>query len=768
MIYTHLLAKSCADWDNPPPEATLHGHTARVVACARRVLAHVGEKALLGAGLEPTAWRPRLELALLFAAAWHDAGKLNDAFQQMVRGQRNGRAQPVRHEALSGLLLLCVPKLRRAFFDPLLERDPLVAWACVAAACGHHVKFPPKGGFEQPATGDEEVRAPLLHESFQKTMEIVASVASVDAPVIEADVVAWKTSRFAKDNVFALLEDVHEEIDEGIERAIRSQKETGFVALVKGLLVGADVAGSALARAGEPTRWIDDSLGQTLTSKDANEVVRSRLKGVPLRPFQRSVAESVGTVTFVRAGCGSGKTVAAYAWAARQAAGRKLFFCYPTTGTATEGFRDYAADVDVPSALIHGRAEVDLKDLAVNGPDDEEPASVELSRLQKLDALRAWCPKVITCTVDTVLGALVLNRAGLFGFPAIATGAFVFDEIHSYDDRLFGLLLRFLELFPRVPMLLMTASLPQHRLLRLRAQRPDLIEIEGPPDLERLSRYRLSPIVDDVPWAEIERTLQAKGKVLCVSNTVDRCIQLATTARRRLAGHGVLVLAYHSRYRYEDRVARHKEVIEAFRAAGPVVACTTQVAEMSLDLSADLLVTDLAPIPALIQRLGRLHRRATPEQPGEPKLAVAIRFEGKPYNCEDLALGRSFWESLAARDRPLSQADLAEEFLAQSKDGPPVRPVRDQLLDGGATSQPDSAREPGYTVTVLLERDRERVERDPLEAMRCALPLSLPSRIARELGSWPRCRYLPVVPEGTVLYDKDLGARFSDHEEGQG
>lgn len=34
------------------------------------------------------------------------------------------------------------------------------------------------------------------------------------------------------------------------------------------------------------------------------------------------------------------------------------------------------------------------------------------------------------------------------------------------------------------------------------------------------------------------------------------------------------------------------------------------MAEMSLDLSATLLVTDLAPVPALIQRLGRLNRRA--------------------------------------------------------------------------------------------------------------------------------------------------------------
>ena len=48
----------------------------------------------------------------------------------------------------------------------------------------------------------------------------------------------------------------------------------------------------------------------------------------------------------------------------------------------------------------------------------------------------------------------------------------------------------------------------------------------------------------------------------------------------------------------------------------------SQVAEMSLDLSADLLVTDLAPAPALIQRLGRLNRRAEDGDPTAMRLCM--------------------------------------------------------------------------------------------------------------------------------------------------
>ena len=86
------------------------------------------------------------------------------------------------------------------------------------------------------------------------------------------------------------------------------------------------------------------------------------------------------------------------------------------------------------------------------------------------------------------------------------------------------------------------------------------------------------------------------------------------------------VVAYHSRFRYMDRVERHREVVDGFSSTEKrgLLAVTTQVAEMSLDLDADLLVTELAPVPALIQRLGRLNRRVNEENPGTPRLAFII------------------------------------------------------------------------------------------------------------------------------------------------
>src|SRR6185503_19631742 len=120
---------------------------------------------------------------------------------------------------------------------------------------------------------------------------------------------------------------------------------------------------------------------------------------------------------------------------------------------------------------------------------------------------------------------------------------------------------------------------------------------------------------------------------------------VCNTVTRTMANAGRVAhldpLIYHSRFRYEDRVARHRDVIAAFRRSGPALAVCSQVAEMSLDLSATLLVTDLAPVPALIQRLGRLNRRAREGDPTRPFVVIEPD-DSLPYKQADLNAARTW------------------------------------------------------------------------------------------------------------------------------
>ena len=162
----------------------------------------------------------------------------------------------------------------------------------------------------------------------------------------------------------------------------------------------------------------------------------------------------------------------------------------------------------------------------------------------------------------------------------------------------------------------MTASLPAVRREAiagyLAQQGETLTEVPGPPEIEALPRYHR--LESPRPIEVVREELGRGGKVLWVCNTVARAMDTVDG----LAEWEPTV--YHSRFRYEDRVTRHAEAISAFEAgrSQPALAVCTQVAEMSLDLSATLLVTDLAPVPAMIQRLGRLNRWALPPGAGDP------------------------------------------------------------------------------------------------------------------------------------------------------
>ncbi|MDY3556326.1 CRISPR-associated helicase Cas3' [Gemmata sp. JC717] len=747
-----LWAKSKGEDEAPRPSMFLPGHLQDVYASAMRVLDSTADEQLKALGLDCAAYRERFRRCVLLAAAVHDLGKANDHFQGMLlrSAARRDRQQGLRHEWVTLLIMQRLGDWLLPAVGGSRTDLAIVEWAVTGHHPAHNHESPPR---KAPDGCGVEIQLLTAHPDFKAALEWIRTTFGLEAP---PKLPHEKLDLGVLKGAFVEINRVWKpKSQQQWDRMSIRGDDPKLIAAVKNTLVAADIAGSALPKLtpNPEWQWITDSFADLPASGDLQSIVDARLAGAIPRSFQTDVSDSTARVTFVKAGCGSGKTLAAYMWAAKNHPTRRLFFCYPTTGTATEGFKDYLfiPELKEKADLFHSRREVDFEIvLKVNG----DTANAETDAALRVDALDSWSTPIVACTVDTVLGIVQNNKRGLFAWPALAQSAFVFDEIHAYDDRLFGALLRFLRDLPGLPALLMTASLPnaRHDALRdaLKAEALALEPICGPPALEALKRYKRAITPDSDPLPLVCETHNSGGKVLWVCNTVQRVI----TAAVRAAGEGLKPIVYHSRFKYEDRVQQHAKVIDAFKGDGPALAICSQVAEMSLDLSANLLVTDLAPVPALIQRLGRLNRRATKDESWP--FVVVEPDNHLPYTQADLDGARAWLARLGLGD--LGQRDLASAW-EQTEDRP-TDVIASAWLDGGPTTTVTDLREVSPGITVLMREDVSRAGTNPKKLGRYVLPMPPPR--ARDWNTWPKFRgVIPIAEPGAIIYDAERGAEWA-------
>ena len=805
-----LLAKSQREENGQIIEpVSLLDHSKAVLAAARVILDEV--EGFLPAGVA----KPELRKLVLAGAVLHDLGKANSIFQGKLLPQREefskilwNQRQPLRHEALSALIVAGYIEASREFSDYLVSsffnewKNPDKArWMLAWLVGGHHLQM---HHAEDDSAGvvringivSDSIRfhGDLLRKEWQREFDdILRDVPHIPDFVVSTDI-GDNDSHHA-----ALMDNFAWESEERSESLLPD--ELCLLAFAKAILVAADVAGSALwdGEGDEIARLVNGaraSLQSHCKQEELKEIVRTRLKvnkNIDYEPnlylFQRRARDAREARVVLEAACGGGKTVAAYEWARKHVeAGRKLIICYPTTGTAAAGFEDYLlTQGDLERKLMTSRAGVDIRRMLANNADKPEVTGDEgrrllhpnrdedLENLMKQESLQAWGQQAIAATADFILGLLQNHRRGLFSFPAIVKSAIVFDEIHSYDAKMFGSLVRFLQAFPNIPALLMTASLQPSRHKALESAGVDYKLISGDDKKETDGRYRLKwcendkkqsdatenkikPVVPDRYWAAVKNALDNGSKVLWVCNTVTDAVRVYDEAEK--LGGDVRRILFHSRFCYRHRVDRQNEILTAFgKDKPPCLAITTQVCEMSLDISAGLLVTDLPPFPALMQRMGRLNRRL--ENPDSASCLVYDYdgMDGRPYRRADLKAARDVVRKLAEERPVLSQRDL-KDALDEIPEAVDDIKFHSAWLDGGWETKQASLREGDATVPVLLAQHEDDIRKrikeigKSLAVKEWLVPILQDKkgiRVLRKINGYP-------LVSG-VEYDEEKGAR---------
>jgi CRISPR-associated endonuclease/helicase Cas3 len=190
----------------------------------------------------------------------------------------------------------------------------------------------------------------------------------------------------------------------------------------------------------------------------------------------------------------------------------------------------------------------------------------------------------------------------------------IFDEIHAYEPNILGIILAILEILNeyKTKVLIMSATLPNFiedlftELLNPRKLK--ISEMEA----DRFTRHRIRIVRGNVGdnIQSFAQKFKEKGftPALIACNTVDRAIKVY----EGLKSLGYRVMLLHSRFTYGNREELERQLRGNLSTYDFVVA--TQVVEVSLDISFKTILSEPAPLDALIQRFGRVNRQGWKEK----------------------------------------------------------------------------------------------------------------------------------------------------------
>lgn len=241
---------------------------------------------------------------------------------------------------------------------------------------------------------------------------------------------------------------------------------------------------------------------------------------------------------------------------------------------------------------------------------------------------------------------------GIKGYEAMAMDLkgcdIILDEIHTYSDMTQAIVLRIIEILVSLGCRIHvgTATMPSvlyNKILHLLGGTDKVYEVRlNDKTLKTFNRHQIFKIENFEKSKDIiDNAIKNNQKVLIVCNQVKRA-QETYKKIMELYRHTKKMLV-HSRYKRSDRAKLETELKGKYNTLQnePCIVVSTQVVEVSLDISFDIMITECAPIDALTQRFGRINRKRSKDTIGHfrPIYVIAPPEDAKealPYSLEVL------------------------------------------------------------------------------------------------------------------------------------
>lgn len=389
------------------------------------------------------------------------------------------------------------------------------------------------------------------------------------------------------------------------------------------------------------------------------------------RPIQAAMTDDqLGPLVIVESETGSGKTEAAlwrFIHLLRKGEIDSLYFALPTRVSASQIYNRVQAAVknlwpENPPLIVRalpgyvnadGADAKQLPNFKVQWSDNPDDAKAH-ERWAAESSKRFLAAPIAVGTIDqALLGGLQVRHAHL-RYAMLARSLLVVDEVHASDAYMTVLMERLLQahLNNGGHALLLSATLGSSARNRYLALAPDVrratteamsfdkacaVPYPAISDHHRVHAVDSAGNAKQVTWtvhdmidaphriAKMAIDAAREGaKVLVIRNTVAAAIATLTAIEENIpeaswlfSVNGTSTL-HHSRFSRQDRPILDRAIearLGKYRPPGSCIVVGTQTLEQSLDIDADVLITDLCPMDVLLQRIGRLHRHPANERP---------------------------------------------------------------------------------------------------------------------------------------------------------